>query len=80
MFGFANTLLRNSKYMELPEEIESSTMSGAERARRLADLEVMIRDVKPDSEVGKIALGTKKKNDSKEGERNGKLKRGRLYR
>ena len=79
VFGFASTsLLKNSRYVKLPDGSsgeEGAALSGPERARLLADLEVMIQDVRPDSEVGKIALGTKVRGA---GERS--LKRGRLYR
>ncbi|MCJ1350756.1 MAG: hypothetical protein MMC33_000737 [Icmadophila ericetorum] len=56
VLGFANSMLRKSKYMDLPEV--DGTLSGADRARALADVKVMMQDVKPDSRVGKIALGT----------------------
>jgi len=71
ILGFASSLTRNNKYMDLPKG--DSTMGGAERARMLRDVEVMIQDVKAGSEVGKIALGTVSESTQK-------LKPGRLYR
>ena len=71
VLGFASGIIRHSKYIDLPKG--DSTMTGAERARMLADVRVMMQDVKGDREVGRIALGTV-------GEGAQRLKRGRLYR
>jgi hypothetical protein len=48
-------------------------MSGAEKARLLGDARVMMQDVRPNSDVGKIVLGA-----ASEGAE--RLKPGRLYR
>ena len=55
MLGYASTLARKSKYVDLPKV--NSSMSGAERARKLGDHRVMMQDVKPDAPVGRVALG-----------------------
>ncbi|MCJ1377999.1 hypothetical protein MMC17_001095 [Xylographa soralifera] len=70
ILGFANSIVRKSKYIKLPET--PSTAGGAERARKMGDIKVMMQDVKPGSEVGKIALGTVS-------EKTERLKPGRLY-
>ena len=78
MFVLTNLLLTNSKYTKLPEESGDVTiMNRSERARLLAECEVMTQDVKPESEVGMIALDTKER--GYHGHET-KLKRGRLYR
>lgn len=51
----------------------TGAMGGAERARRLGGLEVMMQDVKAGAQVGKIALGLKHSGAER-------LKPGRLYR
>ena len=56
ILGFASSITRHNKYMDLPKG--DSTMGGAERARMLCDVKVMMQDVKAGSKVGKIALGT----------------------
>ncbi|MCJ1384310.1 hypothetical protein MMC17_007426 [Xylographa soralifera] len=71
VLGFASSMTRNNKYMDLPRE--DGTLSGAERARALADVHVMMQDVKPGAGVGKIALET-----FSEGTK--RLARGRMYR
>ena len=76
VFGFANSMMRNGKYIKLPEGAEDAAVSGPERARLLADMEVMLQDVRPGSEVGKIVLGTKRKGDGGES----RLTTGRRYR
>jgi hypothetical protein len=58
VLGFASSLTRNNKYMDLPKDKDHGTMSGAERTRALGDVKVMMQDVKPGAPVGKIALGT----------------------
>ncbi|KAM7183983.1 hypothetical protein V8F33_013254 [Rhypophila sp. PSN 637] len=86
VLGYASTLARNNRHLHLPETATAGTagsqttgptgpmtMSGSERARLIGDVRVMVQDVKPHSEVGKIALGLK--HDGAE-----RLKRGRLYR
>jgi hypothetical protein len=72
VLGFASSLTRNNKYMDLPKDKDNGTMSGAERTKVLGDVKVMIQDVKPGAPVGKIALGT-----ISEGTR--RLARDRLY-
>jgi len=56
VLGFASSVVRKSKYVKLPP-VENSA-SGAERARTLGHIRVMMQDVKPDASVGRIALGT----------------------
>ena len=56
VLGFASTVIRKSKYVKLPPV--GSAASGAERARALGDIKVMMQDVKPNDPVGRIALGT----------------------
>jgi hypothetical protein len=56
MLGFASSLARKSKYVDLPKV--NSSMSGAERARLLGDHRVMMQDVKPEAPVGRVALGS----------------------
>ena len=76
VFGFANALLRNGKYIKLPKGVDNAAMSGPERARLLADMEVMLQDVSPGSDVGRIVLGTKSAGAGGEA----RLKIGRMYR
>jgi hypothetical protein len=71
ILGFASSVARHSKYVKLPPT--DGTMSGAEKARLLGDARVMIQDVRPNSDVGKIVLGA-----ASEGAE--RLKPGRLYR
>jgi hypothetical protein len=56
VLGFASSVVRKSKYVQLPPV--DNAASGAERARALGDVRVMMQDVKPQAPVGKIALGT----------------------
>jgi hypothetical protein len=56
IFGFASSLAHRNKYMKVPTG--EGTMGGPARARILGDVRVMLQDVRPDKEVGKIALGT----------------------
>ena len=56
MLSFASSLARKSRYVDLPKV--NSPMSGAERARLLGDHRVMMRDVKPHTSVGRVALGS----------------------
>jgi len=72
VLGYASTLARNSRYLHLPKTA-AKPMSGPERARAIGSVKVMIQDVKPDKNVGKIALGLKH-------DRAEPLKPGRLYR
>jgi hypothetical protein len=55
--GYVSTVARNSRYLHVKPT--SGAMTGPERARKLADTEVMIQDVKANAGVGKIALGLK---------------------
>ena len=71
ILGFASSVARHSKYVKLPPT--DGTMSGAEKARLLGDARVMMQDVRPNSDVGKIVLGI-----ASEGVE--RLKPGRLYR
>jgi hypothetical protein len=70
ILGFASSIVRQSKYIALPKG--DSTMTGSQRARMLADEKVMMQDVKPNAEHGKIALGTIT-------EKSQRLQHGRLY-
>jgi hypothetical protein len=71
ILGFASSVARKSKYVDLPKM--DMTMSGAERANKLKELTVMMMDVKPDAPVGRVALGTWHKEAKK-------LEAGRPYR
>jgi len=71
VLGFASSIARNNKYINIPTV--SSAVGGAERAKLLADVRVMMQDVRADKEVGKIALGTVSETSQK-------LQPGRLYR
>lgn len=55
--GYVSTVARNSRYLHMKPT--SGAMTGAERARKLADTKVMLQDVKANAGVGKIALGLK---------------------
>jgi hypothetical protein len=72
VLGYVSTLARNSRYLHLPKR-GVDALSGPERARVVGGVKVMIQDVKPDKEVGKIALGLKHS-------RAEKLRPGRMYR
>ncbi|KAH8652168.1 hypothetical protein BX600DRAFT_89308 [Xylariales sp. PMI_506] len=69
--GYVSTVARNSRYLHVKQT--SGAMSGAERARKLAETKVMMQDVKSRADVGKIALGLKHENAVK-------LQADRLYR
>jgi hypothetical protein len=56
ILGFASSVAPKSKYVDLPAM--DSTMSGAERARHLRDVVVMMQDVKPKAPIGRVALGS----------------------
>jgi hypothetical protein len=71
ILGFVSNLARHSKYVKLPKT--ESTMSGGERARALGNVKVMMQDMKPDAEVGRIVLGTVHESAQR-------LRPGRLYR
>jgi hypothetical protein len=71
VLGFASSVVRKSKYVQLPPV--ASAASGAERARVLGDVRVMMQDVKPTAPVGRIALGTAHPNAQR-------LQLGRSYR
>lgn len=71
VLGFASSVVRKSKYVQLPPV--ASAASGAERARALGDVRVMMQDVKPSASVGRIALGTAHPNAQR-------LQSGRAYR
>jgi hypothetical protein len=74
VLGFASSIVRQSKYVRIPDsERGGSTIGGAQRARMLGKVEVMMQDVRGNQEVGKIALGTGDENSQR-------LKHGRLYR
>lgn len=69
--GYVSTVARNSRYLHVKPT--SGAMTGAERARKLADTNVMLQDVKAGANVGKIALGLKS-------EKAVRLQADRLYR
>jgi hypothetical protein len=71
IFGYASTMARESRYLHLPKT--SSAMNGADRARMIGGVEVMLQDVRADAEVGRIALGMKHKGAHR-------LEANRLYR
>ncbi|MCJ1477820.1 hypothetical protein MMC13_006493 [Lambiella insularis] len=70
ILGFVSSIVRHSKYVRLPDG--GSAVGGAERARMLGDVEVMLQDVRAGAEVEKIVLGTVTAVTQK-------LKKGRLY-
>jgi hypothetical protein len=70
ILGFASSVARHSKYVKLPKV--DGTMSGAERARRMGDTRVMMQDVRAESEVGRIVLGTVSEGAMR-------LRKGRMY-
>jgi hypothetical protein len=53
--GYVSSVARNSRYLHVKPT--SDAMTGPERARKLADTQVMMQDVKANAGVGKIALG-----------------------
>jgi hypothetical protein len=71
VLGFASSVVRKSKYVQLPSV--DNAASGAERVRALGDVRVMMQDVKPLAPVGRIALGTAHPNAKR-------LEPGRSYR
>jgi len=70
ILGFASSIVRHSKYVNFPKG--DSTTTGPERARLLADVHVMMQDVRPNADVGRIVLGTVS-------EKAQRLQQGRLY-
>ncbi len=79
MLGFVSTLTKdNALFQEHDVMALSSTLSGQDRARKLRHLRVMIADVRPEDEIGHIALAPVEKEDS-ERERQTRLRKGRLY-
>lgn len=88
IFGFASSLARKNRHIKFIDEeegerregkgkasgVRSGTMGGPERTRLLGDVRVMLKDVRPDKAVGRIALGSV--GGGVEGER---LRKGRLY-
>jgi hypothetical protein len=69
ILGFANSIVRQSKKVKLPV---GTALSGPERTRIMGDLKVMMQDVRPKADVGKIALGTVSDNSQR-------LQPGRFY-
>ncbi|PMD30216.1 hypothetical protein L207DRAFT_641787 [Hyaloscypha variabilis F] len=78
IFGFASSLVHRNKYMKLEDEENrkgaTGTIGGAQKARTYGHVKVMLMDVRPGQEVGRIALGR-----AESGVMEGRLKRGRLY-
>jgi len=56
ILGFASSLKRPSKYTKLPDM--DSTIRGAERARKLREVKVMMQNVNPEGPVEKFNLRT----------------------
>jgi len=74
VLGYASTLARNSKYLRLPGvKAGPLGMGGAERARHIGGVRVMVQDVRPDKEVGRVVLGLERVGAER-------LKAGRIYR
>ena len=74
ILGYVSTLARNSKYLRLPGiKAGPLGMNGAERARRIGGVRVMVQDARPDKEVGRVVLGLEREGAEP-------LKAGRLYR
>jgi len=74
ILGYVSTLARNSKYLRLPGiKAGPLGMNGAERARRIGGVRVMVQDARPDKEVGRVVLGLEREGAER-------LKAGRLYR
>lgn len=79
ILGFVSTLTSdNILFQDQPDTMLSSTLSGQNRAKKLRDLRVKIADVKPDDEVGHIALAPDIWASSQKAEQT-RLRRGRLY-
>ncbi|KAK0649541.1 hypothetical protein B0T16DRAFT_456949 [Cercophora newfieldiana] len=74
ILGYVSTLARNSKYLRLPGiKAGPLGMGGAERARRIGGVRVMMQDARPDKEVGRVVLGLEREGAER-------LKAGRIYR
>ena len=71
VFGYASSLLPRNRYVKLSGR--GGTIGGSARARALRDTRVMLQDVRPDGDVGKIALATVDGGGQR-------LRLGRLYR
>jgi hypothetical protein len=69
ILNFANSIVRQSQKVKLPA---GTPVSGQQRTRMVGDLRVMMQDVRPKAEVGKLALGTVS-------EKSQRLQQGRLY-
>jgi len=75
IFGFASSLAHKNKCIRnkcIRMPTGDSTTSESRRTRMLGNVRIMLQDVQPNKNVGKIALGTVENG----GER---LKPGRLY-
>lgn len=59
LLGYVSTVARNSRHLQLAKSKLSSAVSGGERARVLGGTMVMMQDVKPKANLGRIALGLK---------------------
>ena len=70
-FRVTSSLAHRNKYMRVPSG--ESTISGAARAQQLRNVRVMLQDVAPGQDVGKLALGTVEGNGGQ------RLKLGRIY-
>lgn len=56
MLGFVSSLTRDNPHFATSLLGSSSLRDGEQRARKLGNTRVQIRDVRPDAEVGHIAL------------------------
>jgi len=56
VISYVSSLVQNSRCLHL-SKTAAKPMSGAEKARTIGSVSVMIQDVKLDKAVGKIALG-----------------------
>lgn len=85
ILSYVSTLTRDNPYTAIPEDADSSTLSGLERTRRLAKLPIVLTDVTPDAEYGHVALATMAGEKDGNGEKvvriSGKkaLKKGRMF-
>ncbi|KAH7390505.1 hypothetical protein BKA66DRAFT_547961 [Pyrenochaeta sp. MPI-SDFR-AT-0127] len=74
LFSYAASLTRENPFVSVPNG--GSALRGTERVRFLRKLKVQVADVKPDDEVGYVAL---KSVDNDAGFEEGLIVRGRMY-
>lgn len=68
ILGYVSTMTHDNKFIPVPKG--GSGVTGIERTLKLADLKLRLQDVRPDQDIGQIALA------SVQGER---LQKGRKY-